>query len=203
LSIHEYAHARVARAQGDHTADELGRVTLNPIYHIHPIGTIVVPLALLLFSQGRIAFGWAKPVPVNLYAFRHPRRGLFLVSLAGPGSNVCLALVCGIALRLLAGAPDAGFMQALTLILASVTMLNLYLAFFNLIPIPPFDGSGVVSALLPVEYAQKYEALGRYGTILVLGLLIIGGFGGRGLIGLIAGVPARLLYMVFTGQAPY
>jgi Zn-dependent protease len=203
LSIHEYAHARVAKAQGDYTAEELGRVTLNPIYHIHPIGTIILPMALLILSGGRVAFGWAKPVPVNLYAFKHPRRGLLLVSLAGPGSNICLALVCGILLRMLGGAAEAGFAQPLRLILASVTMLNLYLAFFNLIPIPPFDGSGVVSALLPVEYAQKYEALGRYGTVLVLGLLVIGGFGGRSIIGLIAGVPARLLYLIFTGQAAY
>jgi Zn-dependent protease len=203
LSIHEYAHARVAKAQGDNTAEELGRVTLNPIYHIHPIGTVVLPLALLLFSGGRVAFGWARPVPINLYNFREPRKGLLLVSLAGPASNICLAFACGIALRLLSGTAQTGLVLPIELILVSVTMINLYLAFFNLIPIPPFDGSGVVSALLPVEYAQKYESLGRYGTLLILGLLLIGGFGGRSIIGLVAGVPARLLFFVFTGRPPY
>jgi Zn-dependent protease len=202
LSIHEYAHARVARAQGDYTAEQLGRVTLNPIYHIDPIGTIILPFMLLLFSGGRVAFGWAKPVPVNLLNFRNPRRGLLLVSLAGPASNIALAFVCGTVLRLIGTTPGTGLVLSFQLILVSATILNLYLAFFNLIPIPPLDGSGVLSAILPTESARKYESIGRYGTLIIMGLIVIGGMSGRSIIHFIAGVPASILFSLFTGQ-PY
>jgi Zn-dependent protease len=200
LSIHEYAHARVAKAQGDYTAEQLGRITLNPLYHIDPVGTIILPLMLLLFSGGRIGFGWAKPVPINPFNFRSPRRGLFLVSLAGPASNILLALVCGIILRMLGPGSAGGVLLPLQVILVSITILNLYLAFFNLIPIPPLDGSGVLSSLLPVEYARKYESVGRYGTLLILGLLVVGGIGGTSIIHLLAGAPAQVLFSLFTGQ---
>ena len=190
----------MAKAQGDYTAEQLGRITLNPLYHIDPVGTIILPLMLLLFSGGRIGFGWAKPVPINPFNFRSPRRGLFLVSLAGPASNVLLALVCGIILRLLGPGSAGGVLLPLQVILVSITILNLYLAFFNLIPIPPLDGSGVLSSLLPVEYARKYESVGRYGTLLILGLLVVGGIGGTSIIHLLAGAPAQVLFSLFTGQ---
>jgi Zn-dependent protease len=202
LSIHEYAHARVAKAQGDYTAEQMGRITLNPLYHIDPLGTIILPLMLLLFSGGRIGFGWAKPVPINPFNFRSPRQGLFLVSLAGPVSNITLALACGLALRVIGVAGVTGIALSLQVILVSVTIINLYLAFFNLIPIPPLDGSGVLSSVLPAEYARKYDRLGRYGTLLILGLLVIGGVGGTSIIHVLAGAPAQALFSLFAGQ-PY
>jgi Zn-dependent protease len=194
LSIHEYAHARVAKLQGDETAEEFGRVTLNPIAHIDLLGTIVVPLILLVGSGGRVGFGWAKPVPVNPFAMRDPRKGVLLVSLAGPASNIALATVAGILLRVVLGAGQSlPFAEPLSVILMSVVVINLYLAFFNLIPIPPLDGSGVLSALLPVEQARKYETIGRFGPILIIGLVVIG------LIRLIIGPPVGLLFGVLTG----
>ncbi len=194
MSIHEYAHARVAKLQGDHTAEEFGRVTLNPLAHIDLIGTIIVPLILLVSSGGRIGFGWAKPVPVNPLAMRSPRKGVLLVSLAGPVSNIALALVAGIVLRILiAGFAGMPFVDPLYLILRSVVFINLFLAFFNLIPVPPLDGSGVLSALLPAEQARKYEAIGRFGPLILIGLIVLG------VIGLLIVPPVAFLFWLFTG----
>jgi Zn-dependent protease len=200
LSIHEYAHARVAKQQGDHTAEQFGRVTLNPLAHIDIIGTILVPLVLLVSSGGRIGFGWAKPVPVNPLAFRHPRRGVLWVSLAGPLSNILLALVAGLAVRVLGGpafVPEGS--NPLVLVLTAIALINLFLAFFNLIPIPPLDGSGVISAILPVELAAKYESVSRFGTLIVLGLIIAGSLVGVGIIETVIVPPALLLFRLFTG----
>jgi Zn-dependent protease len=200
LSVHEYAHGKVAQMQGDETANDLGRLTLNPIAHIDPVGTILVPLVLLIGSRGRIGFGWARPVPINPFNFRNPRQGVLLVSLAGPVSNIGLALVSGTLLRIVGTEAGQGLFFSLQLILSTLTIINLYLAFFNLIPLPPLDGSGVLSALLPVEYARKYESMGRYGTMLLLVLIVLGGLTGFGIIRLIAGAPAMLLYRLFTGM---
>jgi Zn-dependent protease len=200
LSVHEYAHGKVAQLQGDNTAGALGRLTLNPLAHIDPIGTVLVPLVLLVSSGGRIGFGWARPVPVDPTNFRSPRQGVLLVSLAGPASNICLAFIAGTLLRVVGTEPAEGLVLSFQLILVSITLINLYLAFFNLIPIPPLDGSGVLSALLPVEYARKYDRFGRYGPLLLIGLIAFGGIGGVSIIGLIAGVPARFLFYLFTGQ---
>ena len=147
-----------------------------------------------------MGFGWAKPVPVNPLAFRHPRKGLLLVSLAGPASNVALAFVAGMLLRLAAGpGPQTGQGSPLVVILVSIVLINLFLAFFNLIPIPPLDGGGVVSAILPLEYAQKYERFSRFGTLLILGLIVAGSFSGVNVIGLVIGPPTSLLFRLFTG----
>jgi Zn-dependent protease len=200
LSIHEYAHGKVAQLQGDDTASDFGRLTLNPLAHIDPIGTVLVPLVLLVSTGGRIGFGWARPVPINPFNFRNPRTGVLLVSLAGPASNICLAFVAGTFLRIIGMQPAEGLILSLQVILVSMTFINLYLAFFNLIPIPPLDGSGVLSAVLPAEYARKYESIGRYGTLLLIGLIAVGGFGGVSIIRLVAGIPARFLFLVFTGQ---
>jgi Zn-dependent protease len=147
-----------------------------------------------------MGFGWAKPVPINPFAFRHPRRGILLVSLAGPVSNIGLALIAGILLRAFVGSvPHTGLQSSLALILSSIAIINLYLAFFNLIPIPPLDGGGVLSSILPVEYAKKYEGISRYGTLVVLGLIVLGSFGGVSIIGLIIQPPAAFLFRLFTG----
>ena len=200
MSIHEYAHGKVAQLQGDNTASDFGRLTLNPLAHIDPVGTILVPLVLLMSSGGRIGFGWARPVPVDPNNFRNPRKGILLVSLAGPASNICLAFIAGTLLRVVGTEPAEGLILSFQLILVSIALINLYLAFFNLIPIPPLDGSGVLSAVLPVEYARKYNRLGRYGPLVLIGLIAFGGIGGVSIIGLIAGIPARFLFYVFTGQ---
>ena len=200
MSIHEYAHGKVAQLQGDNTAGDFGRLTLNPLAHIDLFGTILVPLVLLVSSGGRVGFGWARPVPIDPRNFKKPRQGILLVSLAGPASNICLAFVAGTLLRVLGTGPADGLMQSLQIILVSVALINLYLAFFNLIPIPPLDGSGILSAILPIEYARKYDSMARYGPMLLIGLIVLGGLGGVSIIGLIAGVPARLLFYLFTGQ---
>jgi len=192
----------MARLQGDRTAEQAGRLTINPLAHIDLVGTILVPIVLLASTGGRVGFGWAKPVPINPYAFRHPRRGILLVSLAGPASNIVLAAISGIVLRLLVSPSDPGSLASpFALILISVAAINLFLAFFNLIPVPPLDGAGVISAILPTEYAKKYESLGRYGTMLVLGLIVLGSFANVSIIGLIIQPPAELLFRLFTGMS--
>jgi Zn-dependent protease len=155
---------------------------------------------LLISSGGRVGFGWAKPVPVNPFAFRHPRRGILTVSLAGPASNIVLAAISGLALRVVAAsATHLSLASPLVVILVSLAMVNLYLAFFNLIPIPPLDGAGVVSAILPARYAKSYESLGRYGTMVVLGLIVLGSFANISVIGLVIQPPAEFLFRLFTG----
>jgi Zn-dependent protease len=151
-------------------------------------------------SGGRIAYGWAKPVPINPMVFRDPRRGVFVVSLAGPASNIMLALAAGILFRVTRMTPglEATF-GPLQLVLLSVASINLYLAFFNLIPIPPLDGSGVVASLLPTEQAIKYESMGRMGMFIIFALIILGSFMGFSVIGAIILPPAHGLFRLFTG----
>jgi Zn-dependent protease len=193
LSVHEYAHARAARAQGDYTAEELGRITLNPLAHIDLFGTIIVPLLLLVSSGGRVGFGWAKPVPVNAFNFKSPRRGVILVSLAGPASNIALATLAAIVFRLTQPLLAGGMGSSFIFILETIILLNLYLAFFNLIPVPPLDGSGVLSALLPLEWARRYESMGRFGMLVLILLIATGG------VHFLAGRPAYFLFMLLTG----
>jgi Zn-dependent protease len=197
LSVHEYAHARAARAQGDYTAEELGRITLNPLAHIDLFGTIIVPILLLVSSSGRVGFGWAKPVPVNAYNFKSPRRGLILVSLAGPASNIALATLAAIVLRLTQPLLAGGVGMSFILILGTIILLNLYLAFFNLIPVPPLDGSGVLSAILPLEWARRYESIGRFGMLVLILLIATGG------IHFLAGMPAHFLFRLLVGEPAY
>ena len=165
--VHEVAHGYVALRNGDPTAKMLGRITLNPIPHIDPIGTILLP-ALLLMSGAGIIFGWAKPVPVNPMNFRNYRWGEITVSAAGPLSNLALAVVFSYVLQL--GPPNLGLMQ---MALWGVK-INIFLALFNLIPIPPLDGSHIVSTLLPRDLARMYAYLEPVGFILILVLFYTG-----------------------------
>ena len=152
-------------------------------------------------SHGTMAFGWAKPVPVNPFVFRNPRKGVFLVSLAGPASNIMLALAAGLIFRVTVMSPTMVQMfRPLQLVLVSIVTVNLYVAFFNLIPIPPLDGSGVLSSLLPTEYAARYENLGRMGMFIIFGLIILGSLMGFSIIGAIIGPPAHALIRLFTGH---
>ena len=161
IVVHEVAHGYVALLNGDPTARMLGRITLNPVPHIDPVGTIILPL-LLLLSQAGIIFGWAKPVPVNPLNYRNYRWGEFAVSAAGPISNLVLAAIFSIMLRM--GLANPGLMQ---LAYFGVS-INIFLALFNLVPIPPLDGSHILALFLPRELARLYEHLQPVGFILIL-----------------------------------
>jgi len=173
--LHEVAHAQVARWEGDDTAYRLGRITLNPIPHLDLMGSLVVPVALYLLP-GNFLFGWAKPVPVNPRNFRDPKWGDIRVSLAGIAANLFLAVVLTLITGLLFKVNLRwGGMGGVLPVLVQGTylgvFLNLILAFFNLIPIPPLDGSHVIFHLLPPELALKYRAAGRYGIGIIMLLL--------------------------------
>jgi len=168
LTIHEAAHAWTADKLGDPTARRLGRVSLNPLVHIDPIGTVLLPL-IAAFSHLPL-IGWAKPVPVDVRNLRHHRRDFMLVAAAGPISNLLQAVVWAVVLRALALNPDhiaTGFLQ-------EAVLINLLLAFFNLIPIPPLDGGNVALGLLPPQLARPYSQLRQYGFILLYILMFTG-----------------------------
>lgn len=169
IILHELAHGGVAFALGDPTARNAGRLTLNPIPHIDLMGSILLPLVLHLSGAG-ILIGWAKPVPVDIRRFRNPRRGFMLVGAAGPAANIAIACLAAAAWKALQPEGPAGHL----LIYASV--INVVLAAFNLVPIPPLDGSRIVMGLLPRRLAYEYGKLERYGMLIVLALVVAGGF---------------------------
>lgn len=182
LSVHEFAHAWSAYRLGDDTAARMGRLTLNPLAHIDLVGTILLPLL-------RIPFGWAKPVPINPTRFRRDvpmGRGMAITASAGPLSNILLAVLCTIVYGLLArfapGTVAAG--SAATALLVVAIQLNVNLALFNLLPVPPLDGSRIVDGFLPVRLRPQWDAFARFAPVLLLAIFF---FGGR----LIAG-PSRL-----------
>ena len=167
IIVHEVAHGYVALLNGDPTARMLGRLTLNPGPHIDPVGTILLPL-LLLLSHAGILFGWAKPVPVNPLNYRNLRWGEITVSAAGPLSNLALAVAFALLLHL-----ELGNVGLLKLAYFGVT-INIFLALFNLIPIPPLDGSHILSILLPRDLARLYHYLDPVGFVLILILFYTG-----------------------------
>lgn len=176
IVFHEVAHGWVAKWLGDPTAAERRRLSFNPIRHVDPIGTVVLPLSLAL--AGAPVFGWAKPVPVIASRLRHPRGGMMLVALAGPATNLGLAIVGALGLGLLAAgigsAPAPGSAGAIAAdMLFSFVLVNVFLALFNLLPIPPFDGGHVVEGLLPRSLAARWQQLGRFGFLLLIGLLVV------------------------------
>jgi Zn-dependent protease len=174
LGIHEAAHGWVALKCGDPTARDLGRITLNPIPHIDPIMTILVPLLMVTFTG--FIFGGAKPVPVSYHRLRHPLRDMMLVALAGPASNFVLAILFMLgwkASRTFGGYDDGALMPT---VLYTSVWVNVLLAVFNLFPIPPLDGSRVMAWLLPDSLRPSYIALERFGLILVLGVFWLPAF---------------------------
>lgn len=191
ITIHEASHGWSALKMGDPTAYAAGRVTLNPIAHIDPIGTVLLPIILVVV--GAPAFGWAKPVPVNPYNLRHPRRDNLWISLAGPAANLTAAVTALILIRglrllrpdittflqnfiLLKQPFPRGFfpLEGLALILFYAVLVNTYLAVFNLIPLPPLDGSGILSGLLSDSAAARYDRIRPYGFIIVMLLVYAG-----------------------------
>jgi Zn-dependent protease len=180
IVVHEVAHGWVALKQGDQTALMLGRLTFNPVPHVDPLGSIVVPALLALSGTGFI-LGWAKPVPINPRNFRNYKKGDILVSLAGVTSNLILAFIFAflvIAVLWLQRAlpAQADWWMPMYQMFSYGVIINLVLMVFNLVPIPPLDGSHVFYYLLPPELGARYRALGMYGMFIVLGFLMLGGF---------------------------
>jgi Zn-dependent protease len=168
IILHEISHGWTALSLGDDTAKRAGRLSLNPLVHIDPFGSVILP-ALLIISGTGFLFGWAKPVPVNVARLRHPRNDAVLTSLAGPATNLVLVVLADAALHVFH--PETFWPVALLLYAG---LLNLLLACFNLLPIPPLDGSALVERLLPRKWWGPYLAIRPYTLILVFGLVIIG-----------------------------
>jgi Zn-dependent protease len=197
LSFHEASHAWMASRLGDPTARMLGRVTLNPIKHIDPLGTVIIPLAMLFLPGfGRFLIGWAKPTPVTTRNFKNIRRDDILTTLAGPASNLILALACLIGLLVIESTGDQGKLSVIAavftanhvelpmqaalpatfpvaLLFYTGVWLNLILAVFNLLPLPPLDGSHILRNVLPYNWAQYYDRLGMFSLIL---MVLVGGW---------------------------
>lgn len=174
IVFHEVAHGLVARQLGDPTAAPRGRLTLNPLRHIDPFGTVILPL-LLAVSHAPV-FGWAKPVPVNYRRLRRPRRDMILVALAGPGMNLVLAVI-GTAILALIIWSSGGARAALPAFAAAnalnFVLINIFLGVFNLLPVPPFDGGHVVEGLLPPSLARGFRKIGRYSLLIFVLLLLV------------------------------
>jgi Zn-dependent protease len=171
ITFHEAAHGFVAHHFGDNTAWERGRVTFNPLKHIDPFGTLLLP-ALLLFAHSPFLFGYAKPVPVNFRALRSPRIDMVWVALAGPATNIILALVAATAFHALPYVP-AGAAQWIADNLKNALVINVVLAIFNMLPIPPLDGGRVAVGLLPNVLAIPLARLEPYGMLILIGILIL------------------------------
>jgi Zn-dependent protease len=179
LTVHEAAHAWTANQLGDPTARLLGRISLNPLVHADPIGTVVFPLIAAI--SGAPLIGWAKPVPVTVGRLGHPRRDYMLVAAAGPASNLVLALVAAIALRLMTVTPvtlgEPNISAPVASLLSQLRQLNVLLAVFNMLPIPPLDGGNVLSGLLPRSVAGAFNLIRPYGFMVLYALMLTGTLG--------------------------
>lgn len=195
LAFHEFSHGWVANKLGDPTAKHAGRLTLNPISHLDPIGTIMLFL---------VHFGWAKPVPVNPVNLQDPKRDMLWISLAGPGSNLLLAFLFGAVIRVI-GVPrlSAGFsgsgMELIGLMMVYGVIINIALAIFNLIPVPPLDGSKIFHAFIPDRYEQQYLQFQQYGPMILIGLVMLGMFSNISIFGAILRPGISFFSVLFAG----
>ncbi|MCD5415833.1 site-2 protease family protein [Candidatus Bipolaricaulota bacterium] len=202
IIFHEVAHGYVAFRLGDPTAKAKGRLTFNPIEHVDLMGTIIVPL-LLVVMRSPFLFGWAKPVPVNPQYFLNPFKGMLYVAIAGPATNIALALATTVVGRIaIRAVPDSFFFadrytlpanitQVIFFLLGMFVIFNIILAFFNMIPVPPLDGSRVLAYFLPPAGRRAMITLERYGFFILLAIILLGGL--QPLFGLIDGIPQALL----------
>lgn len=210
ITLHEAAHGYVARYFGDMTASAQGRITLNPLKHIDPVGTILVPLAILLASKllggGAILFGWAKPVPVNFANLRRPKQDMLWVAAAGPGINFAMAVFWALMIQLGHALGNDFVSKPLMLMGAAGVFINVILMALNLIPLPPLDGGRIAASLLPYRAAAQFVRLEPYGLLILLALLFTGILGiilwplislFIGLVALVTGLePAQLVGLI-------
>ena len=189
LTVHEWAHAWTANHLGDPTARLLGRVSFNPVVHIDPIGTVILPLFAALTTG--FVFGWAKPVPVNVSQLGHPKRDFMIVAAAGPASNIAIAIVAAMAFRAFGGIEAMA--EPVNRFLYLVVSLNVLLAVFNMIPLPPLDGGNVLAGLLPDSYAPVINGLRQYGFLILLALIVTGTV--RTVVGPISNLVERVLLL--------
>ena len=194
LTFHEYAHAFVANRLGDDTAKQSGRLSLNPLRHLDPLGTIMIFL---------VHFGWAKPVPVNPYRLKNPKRDMLWISAAGPLANIALALASGILFRFLVAAGEApdrtSIMGLLIYVVLMSLQINLALAIFNILPIAPLDGSKILSGLLPTGFGKMFYFMERYGPFILFGLIIFGSVTGVSILGRIIWPFVKFFSKIFAG----
>jgi len=174
ITLHEAAHGYAARHFGDLTAWQAGRISLNPLRHVDPVGTILVPALILLISGGGLLFGWAKPVPVNFGNLRHPKQDMLWVAAAGPAANLVMALAWALVLKLTIGGSAYGYSEALREMALVGISINGVLMVLNLLPLPPLDGGRIVVSLLPHRAAWKFSQLERWGFPILLALLFLG-----------------------------
>jgi Zn-dependent protease len=175
ITLHEAAHGYVARLFGDPTADEMGRITLNPIKHVDPVGTVLVPALLLFVTKGAFLFGWAKPVPVDFGRLRHPKRDMLWVAAAGPAANLFMALCWAMTLKLAVGMPENAYSLPLAEMARAGIMVNGVLMLLNLLPLPPLDGGRIAVSLLPHALAWRFAKIERFGFVILLALMFMGG----------------------------
>ncbi len=171
ITVHEASHGYAAKYFGDFTAEKMGRITLNPIKHIDPIGTILLPALTLML--GGILFGWAKPVPVNFANLNNPKKDMLWVAAAGPASNFIMAIFWVLVLKYSASAPEVAAFFLLEMSKVGI-MINLVLMVLNLLPLPPLDGGRIAVSLLPMDLAMKFSQIERYGFIILIALLFTG-----------------------------
>ena len=174
ITVHEAAHGYVARMLGDPTASQLGRITLNPFKHIDPVGTVILPVLLLIAKAGFL-FGWAKPVPVDFGRLRHPKQDMLWVAAAGPGANLLMALAWALLLKLTLALPETAYSLPLAEMARAGINVNAVLMLLNLLPLPPLDGGRIAVSLLPPALAWRFARIERYGFIILLVLMFLGG----------------------------
>jgi Zn-dependent protease len=188
LTVHEYSHGRVALYFGDQTAKLLGRLSLNPLRHLDPLG------AICFYFMG---FGWAKPVPVDWRNLEDPQKDMMYISLAGPMSNVVMAIICGLGLRIIS--PNE-FLW-LFVILSFGVYINVALAIFNLLPVYPLDGSSILKGLVSRQMAARLAHLDRYGAMLMLGVILMDHFAGTGILWRVIGIPILIVVQFLSQEA--